>query len=310
MNLAEIQAAIAADPALKSGLYAAIQPDVLAAVKATGMIVRTKEEDTAFMTNYDNTHLQSKVDAEVATQIGAKQKATWDAIDEKVFAATGIKKNPNEKTTDYVDRAAKEIKAAGGSDENLKQLYTQAQQSLEAKKDFVDPKELEKLKTDHFNEKVSLHIAMAQEGVTFAVPAHITDEKEKQEYIASQKRFLAADMMRFKPKQDKDGNLIWHDADGNTPKTDTATGKPLTAAQLMTDAYKGFFVPAKGKGGAGSGASGAGGNAGDPEESSLKNKTQVNEYLKKKYPDAPIGDKKRTDEYTRIITEQGITAEE
>lgn len=306
MNLEEIKAAIAADPALKSGLYAAVQPEVLAAAKASGMIIRTKEEDTQFMTNYDSSVIPGKVDAAVSEKIGEKMKTTLDALDAKILSVSGIAKNPNEKSTDYAERALKEAKSSGGkNDSELAKLLQQAQQALEEKKDFVDPKEVQSLKQKYFEEKVSLHIAAAQEGQTFVVPAHITDDKEKQAYIDNQKRLIALDLRnRYKPKEDKDGNIIFHD--GDNPIIDNSTGKPKAVASIILETYKGYFAPAKPPGGGGSGPSGGGGGS-DPDEGQLKTKKQVNEHLSKKYPNAGIGDPERTKEYKRIIQEQGIT---
>jgi hypothetical protein len=241
----------------------------------------------------------------VAAKIGDKMKTTLDAIDEAVFKITGKKKEGTEKTSEYVARMMNETKAAGGSDANLKQLYEQAQQALNEKKDFVDPKTVTGIKEKHFDEKVSWHIATAQAGMTFAVPAHITDEKEKQAYIENQKRLMALDIRsRFKPTEDKDGNITF--SEGDKILMDTETGKPMGVGQIMTNTYKGYLAPEKGKPGAGSGPAGGGGNT-DPSESELKTKDQVNEHLSKKYPNAGIGEAERTADYKRIIKEQGIT---
>ena len=308
MTLAEITAAIAADPTLKTGLYAQVQPEVLAAAKGTGMIIRTKEEDTAYMTNYENTVLPGKIEAAVSTQIGGKLKENWDAFDAKVLAASGIKKNPNEKSIDYLERAVGEVKTAG-ADGDQKQLLTQLQAQVAERKDWVAPEKLTELTTSHFKEKQSLRIAAAQEKFPIAVPAHITDDAAKQQFIDNQRRLIALDMTgKYEAKVDKDGNITYYD--GTTVMMDTKSGKPMDEAQIMETQYSGYFAPIKkGAPGGGSGPAGGGGTGDrDIAEAELKDKDAVNTYLTD-VKKLKIGDPKRTAEYKRILTDNGIAAE-
>lgn len=304
MELAEITAAIAAKPELKSGLIGALREDVLAVLKTDG-VYRTKEEEQAFLSNYEKTVIPQKVDAE----IGNKIRETYDRLDKDIEEVTGLKKGPHEKTYEFNKRVLAKLKtdaAAGkGGDEVLRQQLEAAQKELEQRKDYVPKTELEKLQEQYFKKDLNARIQSALSKQNIAIPAHITDDAGKKAYLGTQARFIAGDFLsRYTAKQDQEGNLTYFI--GDKLQTDPKTAKPLTEEQIIEANYGAYFVPAKSPGkGAGSG-SGSGKDDADPAESELKTKKDVLEYLEKK--GLVMGDKKRNEEYKRILTEQGITS--
>lgn len=300
MDLKEIQTAVAADPTLKTALVGALREDVLTVVKGEGHVFRTKDEDTAFMTNYETTVLPGKIETEVQAKIGTKLKETWDATDTLVSTLTGIKKEPNEKTTAYLERAIKASKGAG--DAGLESQLTQLRQQLHEKEGHVPASELTTLQEKYFKQNQSLRISAAQERFPIAVPAHITDDKGKQDYIATQKRFIASDIQtRFPAKEEKDGSVTYSE---NGKVLMNKDGLPMSEGEIIEKYYAGYFVPpVKVKTGTGSGGSGAGDV--NPDEATLKTKQEVNDYLDKK--GLTVGDKTRTKEYKRIIADNAIT---
>ena len=304
MELAEITAAIAAKPELKSGLIGALREDVLAVLKTDG-VYRTKEEEQAFLSNYEKTVIPQKVDAE----IGNKIRETYDRFDKDIEEVTGLKKGPHEKTYEFNKRVLAKLKAdaaAGtGGDEVLRQQLEAAQKELEQRKDYVPKSELEKLQEQYFKKDLNARIQSALGKQNIAIPAHITDDAGKKAYLETQSRFIAGDFLSsFTAKTDAEGNVTYFE--GDRLLTDPKTAKPLTEQQIIEANYGAYFVPAKAPAkGAGSGK-GGGADDTDPAEADLKTKADVNDYLDKK--GLVMGDKKRNEEYKRILTEQGITS--
>lgn len=303
MELAEITAALAAKPELKTGLIGALREDVLTVLKTDG-IYRTKEEEQAFLENYEKSIIPSKVDA----QIGDRIRETYNRIDKDIEEVTGLKKGPHEKTYDFNKRVLAKLKADaaagnGGGDEVLRQQLEAAQKELEQRKDYVPKSELEKIQSQYFTKEVNSRIQAALGRHQIAAPAHITDDAAKKQYTDAQTRFISADFLsRFTAKQDAEGNLTFFE--GDKLLTDSKTAKPLTEAEIIEKHYGAYFIPAKQPGkGAGSG-SGSGGDS-DPVEADLKTKAEVGEYLAQK--GLVVGDRKYNDEYKRILAEQGIT---
>jgi hypothetical protein len=304
MELAEIQAEIAKNPTLKTGLVGALRDDVLTVLKNEGGIYRTKDEETQFLENHERNIISGKVDAE----IGAKIKEVYDRLDKDIEESTGLKKGPHEKTYDFNKRVIAKLKAdiaakAGGDTTALQQQLQDAQKALEERKDYVPKTELEKLQTQLFTERIESRLTNALDKYVIAVPAHITDDKAKQQFIETQRRLIKSDFLsRFAPKQ-ANGETVFYD--GDKLLTNPATAKPLTEAELLSDHYAGYFQPVtKPKTGAGSGGSGAGDDV-DPNESELKTKEEVGKYLEKK--GLAIGSREFNKEYARIITDYGIT---
>lgn len=303
MELAEITAAIAAKPELKTGLIGALGEDVLTVLKADG-VYRTKEEEETFLSNYEKTIIPQKVDAE----IGNKIRETYDRLDKDIEEVTGLKKGPHEKTYEFNKRVLAKLKtdaAAGtGGDNVLRQQLEAAQKELETRKDYIPKSELDKLQSQYFTKDVNGRIQAALGRHQIATPAHINDDAAKKQFADSQSRFIAGDFLaRFTAKADAEGNLTFFE--GDKLLTDSKTAKPLTEAEIIEKHYGAYFVPVKAPGkGAGSGS--GSGNDSDPSESDLKTKADVNELLDKK--GLVIGDRKRNDEYKRILAEQGITS--
>lgn len=303
MELAEITAAIAAKPELKTGLIGALREDVLTVLKADG-VYRTKEEEETFLSNYEKTIIPQKVDAE----IGNKIRETYDRLDKDIEEVTGLKKGPHEKTYEFNKRVLAKLKAdaaAGtGGDNVLRQQLEAAQKELEARKDYVPKSELDKVQSQYFTKDVNARIQSALGRHQIATPAHITDDAAKKQFADSQSRFIAGDFLaRFTAKADAEGNLTFFE--GDKLLTDSKTAKPLTEAEIIEKHYGAYFVPVKAPG-KGAGSGGGSGNDSDPSESDLKTKADVNEFLDKK--GLVIGDRKRNEEYKRILAEQGITS--
>lgn len=302
MDLATIQAEIAKNPELKTGLVGALRDDVLTAVKSEGLVIRTKDEETEYLSNYEKNIIPSKVEAEIGKKVGE----VHNRYDADIFEATGLKKGPNEKTYDFNKRVLKELAEQakkGGGDETLRDQLKAANDALKKYEGYVAPEEVDKLKTSFFTKEVNGRLSMAIDKHVIAMPAHITDDSAKQEYANGIREVIKSQFnSRFTAKADADGNVTYY-ADGKLV-VDPKTAKPLSEAEIIERNFQAYFVPAKkAKAGAGSGEGSGDGN--DPTEAELKTKEDVMAFLKKK--GLSSGSKEFTKEYSRIVTEQGIT---
>lgn len=289
-------------PELKTAIIGLVEPDVLAAVKAKGISVRTKEEDMALLQN----HEKNVIPGLVSAQISDKIKEVWDKVDNDVFEITGLKKEPTEKTYEFNKKVIKELKekiekAKKDGDPVLKDELEALKKSLKEKEGYVAPGEVEKLRSDFAKERLSITLNSALERKPIAIPAHITDEKQKQAYVANQRKMLSGDFMsRFTVKQ-TDGKTVYYE--GDKLLTNSSDASPMTEEQIIEQYYSTYFVPEK-KSGGGAG-SGAGGAASDPTEASLKNKEQLMVYLQE-VKKLTVGSPAYLKEYERIRKDQGI----
>ena len=155
--------------------------DVLKYIEGKGdadFIIRTGDEDKTFLENYGK-----KIEEEV---IPSKISELHSRYDEDVFAVTGLKKNPTEKTYDFVKRVLasyktdaeksgtlskeiadlkKQIADGTGDKKTLQDLEAmqKAYNDLQATKD----KEITTLKTDYDKYKIRTEIMSATSGMTF-----------------------------------------------------------------------------------------------------------------------------------------------
>lgn len=302
ITIDQINATLAAKPEIKTALLGSLKNDVLAGMKAEGVIVRTKDEETQFLSNYETNVIPGKVQAE----IGSKIKAVHDQYDADLLELTGEKKLPNEKTYEFMKRKLTELKASKGSGDN--QVLSDKIKDLETKikqyEGYVAPDEVNKIKDQYFKGHLGMKLDTTLAKKAIAVPAHITDEKQKQTYIEQQKEFIkAAFMHKYTAKDDGKGNIVFYE--GDKLLTDTKTAAALSEEQLINDNFSFYFMPdKKPAGGAGSGAGGNGKEV-DPNEAELKTKKQVMDYLSKKGMTSGGADFNK--EYSRIIKEYAIT---
>ena len=141
-------------------------------------VIRTGEEDKTFLENYGK-----KIEEEV---IPTKISELHNRYDDDVFAVTGLKKNPTEKTYDFVKRVLasyktdaekagtftkeiadlkKQIADGTGDKKTLQDLEAmqKAYNDLQATKD----KEITTLKTDYDKYKIRTEIMSATSGMVF-----------------------------------------------------------------------------------------------------------------------------------------------
>jgi hypothetical protein len=304
LTIEQLTAELTAQPELKKTILSSLKNDFTESLKAEGVILRSKDEETEFLKNYETNVIPTKVQAE----IGAKIKAVHDQYDNDLLELLGEKKAPNEKTYDFMKRKLSELKAkkSGGNDDPvLADQIKELTAKLKERESYVAPDEVEKLKGKYFSEHVALRLTNSLDKKPIAVPAHITDENAKQQYIDQQRGFIrSAFMSKFTAKQDDKGNIVYYD--GDKLLTDPKTAAPLTEEQLVDQHFAFYFVPAKAPAkGAGSGGAGGGGKEPDVNEANLKTKAEVIAHLKAKGMTPGGADFNK--EYSRIIKDYAIT---
>jgi hypothetical protein len=306
LTIEQINETLSAKPEFKTQIISSLKNDFLSGIKAEGLVVRTKEEDETFISNYEKNIIPAKVEAE----IGQKIKAVHDQYDNDLFELTGERKNGNEKTYDFMKRKIAELKekVGKGGDQVDKDQLKQLQEKLKAFEGYVAPDEVNKLKEQYFRESINLKLGLSLDKKAIAVPAHITDEKQKQEFASTQREAIKMMFLnRFTAKQNAEGKTVYYE--GETLLTNANDASPMTEEQIIAKHFSGYFVPeTKPKAGAGSGGNGGGSDV-NVEEAELKTKEEVTKYLEKKLgaKGVKVGSAEFSKEYQRILTAYGIT---
>jgi hypothetical protein len=287
-----IKEAVVKQPDLLKGITGTFKEQFLAGIQAEGMIVRTKEEDTAYLTNQLNVILPGKVDE----KFKEKFKGELDAMDAEILAVTGIAKNPNEKTTDYVKRATKEHNAKGG-DPVTKQRVTELEKMVKDNEDAYK-KQLADKETEFFKSHTDTRVTSALDKVNIALPVHLKTDEEKQAYINQQKNLIKQGFLSgHTPKKDDQGNIIYYE--GDKPLMNTKDGKPKDEFTIINEKYAAWFVPATHT------VNGAGGGQGNGSPAGgFKSKDDVHNYLKANGYDATTN--KYQEQFEKLTTEHKI----
>lgn len=292
------------NPALKDELFSSFKDDFLAGLKAEGVIIRSPEEETKFIQNYEKSVIPGKV-----KEFEKKLGELHTKFEEDIYESSGIEKNVNEKSFEYLKRAITALKGKqknGNDDPVLADKLKDLEKKLAERQDWVPKEKLTEVEQRYFGENVNNRIASVLDKRPIAIPAHITDDKAKQQYAQAQRDMLRQSFLnKFTAKKDEDGNIVYYEGDKIQLNPQ---GAPSTEDELISKHYTAHFVPeTKPKTGAGSGKGGE--RTKDVNEASLKTKAEVLDYLKKKFEPQGIkkGSKQFNDEYTRIITDYGIT---
>lgn len=279
MNIEEIQAEIAANPELKTGLLGALESDLFTHAKSKGIIVRTADEEKSHLENFEKEKLNPRI------------SEIYSNIDKDVKEASGIEREAQEKTYAYVKRVAASLLGqktelekklndalAGKGDELTKAELASLKTTLAEKENAL--KDLEtKSKTETFGLKVGFGVDRYLAGQKIYVPAHVP-EADRKAYVDARINYIKSDFLNtFKPEE-TDKGIVFKDASGNI-QMDTAKAAAKTEADLIAERYKFDFEQEEEEGG------GAGsGKKGDKTDVALlaqvKDKESLYEYLAQK----------------------------
>lgn len=288
ITVEEINAAIDNDSALVGQVLGHIEGPAMNYFTQKGYTVRNKDQETSFLDNYKNQLIEQEMPARV--------KEVHDRYDEDLFNLTGERKQPNEKTYDFLKRKINEIKSSKIEDPVLKEQLLTLQKNLE-QQTLNHKGELDKIEKDYFTREVKLMIRSDLNSVNIAIPAHLKTDEEKQKYVTSQRSMIERDMLENIPaKKDKDGNIVFYE--GDKPLTSTSDGKPLKASDIIKERYA-FYITAGAQQTTGAGT---GGNGGGDQKFTSKQQVYDSLIAKGLQPNTKVFN----DEYGKLVKEQGI----
>lgn len=278
MTKEEIQSALEKNPELKKDVVALVETEAIEHIKTKqGMVVRTTEEETTFLKNYE----QQKIDPRV--------NEIYSQLDKDILASTGVAKQGTEKTYDYLKRViapmTNEIKdlrkqIADGLNKDGDVLTKQQLATLKEKLEEKES-EISKLTTSKTLEiaalKLQSQINEALVGKKIAVPASVPDDK-KAAYVKAKRDFINAQFKSTYEVEEQDGKQVFK-KDGKI-MLDPKTAAPFTAEQLIENDFQFEFEEEKKPAGGAGGSGGAGG--GSAEEAEVTDKASLYSYLAKK----------------------------
>jgi hypothetical protein len=219
--------------------------------------------------------LLSKNDEEVV--IGNRFREVYNRLDESIARETGIARNGDEKTYNYLERAARELAAKANSvsglnakiteltneknrlqkaidegvqDENLKKQLSQAQKDLQAVTDKFNTlkADYDKAQSDHAAEllgiKIDNEIARATGGIKFKADLPETATKVLMEQAIAKVKALKNEFI----DDGKGGKvLVFKDANDAIMRDPEKSLNPYTAGDLITKELKTMGVLDEGR---------------------------------------------------------------
>ena len=145
-----------------------------------------------------------------------------------------------------------------------------------------------------FDEALNSKVMTALNKMPIALPEHIKEDYERQKHAGLQRQMIQSDLStKLTMKKDPEDNEVFY-LSGRI-QINPQTGKPATLDEIIRGAYKNHLQPPTEK---------------DFQESKLKTKADVMTFLGVKLHPKGLkqGSAQWNAEYTRILTEQGITA--
>lgn len=236
-----------------------LQQQILKQVESKGYIVRTTDDEKKY------------VSSQVQTEVDKAYSKHNSALDSSIAELSGVAKNSEEKTTDYLKRAVteklkvvKELETKIGEFEkkgvDTNQLAQEYKKRADELQQLVTTKEQEfntkytTLQTEMFGQKINGHVS--QSLATIKPRLLDTIDKNLLEDI------ISARVARFNAENkaaEFEGNVIWQDPEKKTRQS-KKDGKPLSTTEVL----EGYFddIIDKGKKGSGAGSGGKGGDGG------------------------------------------------
>jgi hypothetical protein len=286
---------------LETPEYQGIVRDALAKKE---FIIRTKEEETTFRTNFEK-DVEEKA-------IGPKLKAVHDQYDKDVEEASGLKRETNEKSYDFVKRA---IKHVGSDSVNLKsEIDTLKKQIADGDKTGATKKALDDAEAKYktaLQEKDDLISKLQNETSSTKKQALLTSayagvratfKKDLPPMFDKTERAILNEVMSSSVVAD-DGKLYVADEKGQILKDKSFN--PVTVEQRLKEEFAAVISVQQQKGGTGShNAASKDPNAESSKDSitaenfvmpeEIKNGPQLTDYMQS------LGLKRGTPQYTEI----------
>lgn len=291
MKFEELKPVLEQTPELLGEIVSSFKDPITKTLADAGMIIRSREDDAAYLDNQIKTLLPAKVGQEFGNALRG--------IDEQIKAIVGIDKNSGEKTTDYVKRAVDAIKSQG-VDPTAKQRITDLEALLD-KTGKEKETEVSRLQKALFQKEVDFQMNGFLESANLSIPAHLKTDEEKTQYLSLQRQSLRTMFgQSFTAKEGENGKVVFYD--GDKALLNTKDGSPLTASELFKERFGSFIAPAtQGKAGTGQGQNGQIAGQGANGFSTAE---EIHGYLKDK--GVALGSKAYLDEFKQLAKSSNV----
>lgn len=277
-------------------LHKGLLPIVKTNADTLGVIVRTTDEDKTYGDNL----VKLKANQIAEENFNKKFKEKFDELDAEILKITGVEKKPmqanaqNEKTSEYMKRALTEAASKGQSADARMVRELQAKM---AENETTYKTELGKLKGENFDFRINTAFESEVMTRSIAVPANITDPKEKEEYVSTARESLRLQFRNKYTPKETDQGIVYHK--GEHPQLGN-DGKPLPLKNIIDAEFKGWFIPMTNNQGGSGGPTPGGGGGG--KFATIKD---IHAYLAKEGKDAktPVYQQ----EFNKLVKESGLT---
>lgn len=196
------------------------------------VILRKPEEEETFLKNYK--------EAEIERDLKSRVGKLYDDIDNDVYEVTGQKKEPREKTYDFIKRVLEDYKAKasdtdaqklkdeiarlkkeGVSGDIVKELENVRASALKEKQTLLDRLTQTELRISQKDVEMALNDGLRDLKFTAGIPKSVLDT-----YLDVAKRDLISTAKIV------EGRVVFTDKEGNTVN-DPATYQPMSAQQML-----------------------------------------------------------------------------
>jgi hypothetical protein len=233
MKFEELKGVLEQTPELLKEITSSFKDKIVPELETAGYVVRSTDEDASY--------LENQIKAVLPGRIGTEFGNAMRNIDEQIKSITGIEKNNGEKTTDYAKRAVEE-RTSKGQDPISKQRLADLEKELENVK-TTSAQQIEQANKKLFSREVDLQLSSSLANVNFAVPAHLTTEDQRKEFIELQRQSIKTLFgSSYRPERHEEtGEIVFYE--GEKPMLNTKDGKPMTATDLVNLKFSAYFSP-------------------------------------------------------------------
>ncbi len=192
--------------------------------------------------------------------IQSAQGLVYSNIDAKIQEVFGVKKNQDEKTSDFISRVIKE------KDDQITQLKAGSPEISKLQEDIVKlqglndnlTKKITEKETE-FSEKLNTEYVRSQvAGLQISVPAHLSEKEEIEAFKADASELLLSKFnQKYYVQPDAQGNRVVFDKSTKEPVADENLRR-LSLSQIFQKDNPYLFKEVKAAGAGGAGGSGSG----------------------------------------------------
>lgn len=232
--------------------FATVEDAVKAVSGLGGHNVRTPDQDKVF--------LENATEKAVSEAAKAERRVFLDGFDNKFKELTGVQRDPNVKTTDYVTKAYTDLKeklsgVTGEFDKFKDSKLSESQAAQEVKAQLDKFKATAKGELDTANNTIA---EMKTNQFKYRVDGSVQEAMSRIRPLLKKNEFLEdaieARIRKFDTDfnpVDHEGTIIYHNANDNSPAIDSTNGNHLSTHSLLTKIFEPIFETGRSQTGTG-----------------------------------------------------------